>query len=180
MVALTATTTLHFTRTLNPKVNLTANGVLTVLWLLGMALLTWNLSWTLGHRCVVEKWHNQVGIMVCRLYKSVTAFTVTGVLSTIAALLLDLRIHRSATQLGKYNQMLDVKGPADVRSTSPYPMGAYGGEDVPAITVRGPSHDIQRPYTAQRPYEAEKFGYSHPEEQTSYGGGGASGDIADR
>lgn len=45
--------------------------------------------------------------------------------------------------------------------------------------MRGPSHDIQRPYKVQRPIEAQRFGYSHPEEQTSYGGGGASGDIAD-
>ena len=76
--------------------------------------------------------------------------------------------------------MLDVKGPVNARSISPYPSGTYAGEEVPEITVRGPSHDVQRPYKAQSPYEAQKFGYSHPEEQTSYGGGGASGDIAER
>lgn len=51
---------------------------------------------------------------------------------------------------------------------------------MPEIHVRGPSHDMQRPYKVQKPIETGKFGYSQPEEQTSYAGGGASGDIADR
>ena len=50
---------------------------------------------------------------------------------------------------------------------------------VPEIHVREPSHDLARPYKVQRPIEAQKFGYAQPEEQTSYGGGGGSGDIAD-
>lgn len=114
-----------------------------------------------------------------------TAFTVTGAFTTILALLLDMRIQRNSTQLGTYNQMLDVKGQTNVRSSSPF--GASHGhlneqEDgvVPEIRVKGPSHDLQRPYKVQRPIEAGRFGYSQPEEQTSYGGGGGSGDIADR
>ena len=146
-----------------------------VLWLLGLSLLTWNLTWTLGHRCIVSRWHNEAGVMVCRLYKAVTAFAVTGAFTTILALLLDVRVQRRSTQLGKYNQMLDVKGPSNARST----VNLNEHEEVPEIYVRGPSHDLQRPYKAQRPIEVQKFGYSHPEEQTSYGGGGASGDIAD-
>lgn len=59
-------------------------------------------------------------------------------------------------------------------------LNEHGDGGVPEIHVRGPSHDTQRPYKLQRPIEAGKFGYRRPEEQTSYGGGGASGDIADR
>jgi len=114
--------------------------------------------------------------MICRLYKAVTAFTVTGTFTTILALLLDMRVQRNSTKLGRYNQMLDVKNPANARSTGNLNEQEDG---VPEIHVRGPSHDIQRPYKVQRPIEAQRFGYSHPEEQTSYGGGGASGDIAD-
>ena len=120
--------------------------------------------------------------MVCRLYKATTSFAVTGAFTTILALLLDLRVRRNSTQRGKYNQMLDVKNPANVRSGSPFQSTVNlneHGDAVPEIHVRGPSHDSQRPYKVQRPIEAQKFGYSHPEEQTSYGGGGASGDIAD-
>lgn len=185
LVALTATTLLHFTRSLNPKLNLTVNGTLTVLWVLALALLTWNLTWTLGHRCIVTRWHNEAGIMVCRLYKSVTAFTVTGAFTTILALVLDMRIQRNSTQLGKYNPMLDVKGPTNVRSSSPFGASVANLNEqeegvVPEIRVKGPSHDLQRPYKVQKPIEAGRFGYSQPEEQTSYGGGGDSGDIADR
>jgi len=123
--------------------------------------------------------------MVCRLYKSVTAFTVTGAFTTILALVLDMRIQRNSTQLGKYNPMLDVKGPTNVRSSSPFGASVANLHEqeegvVPEIRVKGPSHDLQRPYKVQKPIEAGRFGYSHPEEQTSYGGGGGSGDIADR
>ena len=154
-----------------------------VLWIVSIALLSWNLTWTLGHRCIVTRWHNEAGVMVCRLYKALTAFAVTGTLSSMLALLLDLSVQRKGAQLGKYNQMLDVKNPSHLRANSPFEassMNLSGHEEgVPEILVRGPSHDSQRPYKVQRPIEAQKFGYSHPEEQTSYGGGGASGDIAD-
>ena len=55
------------------------NGCLTVLWMLGFGLLVWNLSQTLTHKCVILNWGSQAGVMVCRLYKALTAFTVTGV-----------------------------------------------------------------------------------------------------
>ena len=67
-----------------------------------------------------------------------------------------------------YNQMLDIKAPTNVRSSSPFHEGrvdgGYGG------------HDVQRPYRTQRTFQAEQFGYAQPEEQTTYGGGGG-GDL---
>ena len=35
---------------------------------------------------------------------------------------------------------------------------------------------MQRPYRTQRTFQAEQFGYTQPEEQTTYGGGGG-GDL---
>lgn len=70
--------------------------------------------------------------MVCRLYKALTAFTVTGLVSTLLASALDLRVQRTSTQLGKYNQMLDIKGPTDLRSSSPFHGGAEGLSSEPA------------------------------------------------
>lgn len=67
----------HF-RTLPPKYNLTNNAALSVLWILGLSFLTWNTGWTLRHRCLIENWKTEAGIMVCRLYKACSAFTVTG------------------------------------------------------------------------------------------------------
>lgn len=152
------------------------NSVLTILWILGLSLLTWNLtgSGTLGHRCVKAIWYNEDGIMVCRLYKALTAFTVTGTFATILALLLDVRVERQSMARGKYNHMLDIKGPTHLRSSSPFGGQNEGGE-VPTINVRAPSSDAQRPYKVQRPIEARNFGYAQPEDQTSYGGG--DGDL---
>ncbi|KAL8774888.1 MAG: hypothetical protein Q9194_003920, partial [Teloschistes cf. exilis] len=75
-------------RILSPKHNLIINTALSCLWILGLSFLTWNLGWTLGHRCLLTTWHNGSGIMVCRLYKACTAFTVTGlyVLSSLPSL----------------------------------------------------------------------------------------------
>ena len=105
--------------------------------------------------------------MVCRFYKALTAFSVTGTFSTILALLLDVHVQRKSRARGKYNQMLDIKAPTNVRSSSPF-HDAVGAEHG--------GHDVQRPYRTQRTFQAEQFGYSQPEEQTTYGGGGG-GDL---
>lgn len=68
----------HHILTLNPKLNGYANLFLTVLWTLALALLLWNLSGTLSHRCNITNWHNEAGIMVCRIYKALAAFAFTG------------------------------------------------------------------------------------------------------
>lgn len=78
LIALVSTSILYHFRTLSPKLNLYSNTFLSVLWVLGLSFLTWNLSYTLGHHCSRETWKNTAGIMVCRLYKALTAFTVTG------------------------------------------------------------------------------------------------------
>lgn len=66
-----------------------------------------------------------------------------------------------------YNQMLDIKAPTNVRSSSPF--HDVGGEGEGG-------HDLQRPYRTQRTFQAEQFGYAQPEEQTTYGGSGG-GDL---
>jgi hypothetical protein len=65
-------------RTLQPRLSSLINTGLTILWMLGFALLTWNLSGTLSHTCNVDNWDHDVGIMVCRMYKAIETFTVTG------------------------------------------------------------------------------------------------------
>ncbi|KAL8634431.1 MAG: hypothetical protein Q9228_007974 [Teloschistes exilis] len=78
IVTLLASSALYHFRTLSPRHNLILNTALSCLWILGLSFLTWNLGWTLGHRCLLKTWHNEAGIMVCRLYKACTAFTVMG------------------------------------------------------------------------------------------------------
>lgn len=63
---------------LSPKVNLAVNGFATILWALGFALLIWNTRSTLGHRCTRATWYSEGGVMICRLYKALATFTITG------------------------------------------------------------------------------------------------------
>ncbi|KAI4168474.1 MAG: hypothetical protein LQ343_006361 [Gyalolechia ehrenbergii] len=153
----------HF-RTLPPKYNLTNNAALSVLWILGLSFLTWNTGWTLRHRCLIENWKTEAGIMVCRLYKACSAFTVTGLLTTVVALLLDIRTQRKTTQLGKYNQMHVPDSKRSIPVISP-PMpqsGLYKRADE-----TGDLGD-QKPYRVQESIEVQHFGYSAPPEQTRY------------
>ncbi|KAG8532710.1 uncharacterized protein KY384_002587 [Bacidia gigantensis] len=163
---------IHLTRTLNPASHLISNAILTVCWLVSLALLTWNLSWTLGHRCGPINWGNNAGIMVCRLYKALTAFAVTGSAATIGALGLDLKIKREGKDRGVYDQMPgDVKAPAVLVNE----MGTDGFEPQQARYIgeghERRSHEGAQAYKVQKPIEAKQFGYEAPSEQTSYGGG---------
>ncbi|KAL8650688.1 MAG: hypothetical protein Q9210_003681 [Variospora velana] len=166
IVSLLVTSALYFFRTLPPKYNLINNAALSVLWVLGLSFMTWNLGWTLGHRCLIDNWKTEAGITVCRLYKSCTAFTVTGLLTTLLALLLDVTTYRTSTQLGKYNQMqgLDVK--RSVPSISA-PIPQYDQLGSPRADDTGDLGD-QKPYRVQESIEVQHFGYSAPSEQTSY------------
>ena len=140
--------------------------------LVSLALLTWNLSWTLGHRCGPINWHNKAGIMVCRLYKALAAFAVVGAATTLGALGLDLTVQRKGKARGVYNQMGgDVKTPViNVREV--------GSDGFEGRSLRNfgegherRSHEGAQVYKVQRPIEARQFGYEAPTEQTSYGGG---------
>lgn len=63
---------------LNPRLNIAINGFLTLLWVLSWSLLTWNMSGTLANVCDKKHWHEDTGIMVCRIYKALFAFTLVG------------------------------------------------------------------------------------------------------
>ena len=166
---LLVTTYIHFTRTLNPSTHVISTAVLTAFWLVSLAMVTWNLSWTLGHRCIKARWHDTTGIAICRMYKALTAFAVCGALTTIISLFLDVQVGRRSKARGVYNQMGDVKPPI-VRLVNP------DGEGTPDLRTHGEgwerrSHDGAAPYKVQKPIEAKHFQYEQPSEQNSYAGG---------
>jgi hypothetical protein len=78
ILALSVTIVLHLLYGLNPKLNLYLNGGNLVLWTLGFALLSWWSSGTLGHVCTISKWEDVTGIMICRMYKALFAFSMFG------------------------------------------------------------------------------------------------------
>ncbi|KAL8771842.1 MAG: hypothetical protein Q9209_002780 [Squamulea sp. 1 TL-2023] len=165
ILALFISSALYHFRTLPPTYNLIVNAALSVFWILGLSFLTRNVGWTIGHRCTITTWHTEAGIMVCRLYKACTAFTITGF--TLLALLLDVRTHRRSTRLGKYNVMHEP----DPKHSFPIisrPTPQY--EPFTSQRAEQESGDLseQRPYKIREEIEVQHFGYSAPTEQTRY------------
>lgn len=87
--------------------NLIANFILLILWIVGLGLLGWNMAGTLGHVCNAVNWGSSAGIMVCRIYKALFVFTLFATISTLGMIILDVRTRRKQNSLGKYNQMRD-------------------------------------------------------------------------
>lgn len=56
--------------------------------MLGFALLAWNLSGLLSHQCTIANWSSDLGVMVCRIYKALMSFTITG-MYVVSSLLTD-------------------------------------------------------------------------------------------
>ncbi|KAL8853941.1 MAG: hypothetical protein Q9221_001249 [Calogaya cf. arnoldii] len=167
ILALFVSSALYFFRTLPPTYNTTINAALSILWILGLSFLTWNVGGAIGHRCAIDTWLTKAGIMVCRLFKACTAFTVTGLLASLLALFLDVQTRRQSTQLGRYNAMHEP----DVKRSIPIisrPEPQY--EPFSSQHAEQDSGDLgdRRPYKVQESIEAEHFGYSVPTEQTSY------------
>lgn len=78
IAALLVTIILHCCVGLTSRLNLAVNGFLLVLWAVSWSLLTWFMSPTLANMCDVEHWHEDTGIMICRIYKALFAFTLLG------------------------------------------------------------------------------------------------------
>jgi hypothetical protein len=78
LVALIMTIMLHCLIGLNPRLNIAINALLAVLWGLSFGLLTWYMAGTLGNACDFAHWNEDIGIMVCRIYKALWTFTLVG------------------------------------------------------------------------------------------------------
>jgi hypothetical protein len=106
--------------------------------------------------CDVETWESEIGISVCRLYKALFSFALLGLVATLLALGLDVRVQRSATKRGRFQQlqMLDGEGKRDV--------------DGRGLGVEEGNHNT----AAARRYRGEQGrggdGYALPEEQFGY------------
>lgn len=137
--------------------------------------------------------------MVCRLYKALTAFAVTGAASSLAAALLDVAVLRKSRDRGFYNQMDDSKiqvaragagvgvgvGAAarehhadDDQRRRGSKGAAFEAQELQMFGHHGEgwerrSHEGARAYKLQKPIEAKQFGYEMPSEQTTYAGGNA-------
>lgn len=78
VAALLFTIVMHCCIGLNPRLNIAINSFLLVLWALSWSLLTWWMSGTLANACDVSHWNEDVGVMVCRIYKALFTFALLG------------------------------------------------------------------------------------------------------
>ncbi|KFY11644.1 hypothetical protein V491_07113, partial [Pseudogymnoascus sp. VKM F-3775] len=69
-----------------PTRTLILNGVLFGLWALSLGLLIHVAKAAITSKCSTTTWNNSTGVMVCRLYKTLFAFTIIALVSTALAL----------------------------------------------------------------------------------------------
>ena len=105
LINFTLTTIIHYCCGLSPRLNLTTNTILLILWLASLAVLSWSMSQTILTTCNETFWANSTGISICRIYKTFFSFTVVATASFIAAVTLDIIIRKRQTRLGSYDPM---------------------------------------------------------------------------
>ncbi|KAF2172232.1 hypothetical protein M409DRAFT_62988 [Zasmidium cellare ATCC 36951] len=169
IAALLFTIVLHCCIGLNPRLNLVINSGLFVLWALSWSLLTWYMSGTLANMCDVEHWNEEVGVMVCRIYKALFTFTLLGLVSTIMALILDIIVHRQQTRRGVY-RLHDIDGPAKRGVRPEATRGPFTDDEHAMHTRESEAWEAPRPSTGPYNEAAAPLagGYAVPEQQFEY------------
>ncbi|KAH6683467.1 hypothetical protein B0J14DRAFT_468056 [Halenospora varia] len=104
ILALTITIILYNFTFLSPRFNTVLNGGLSVLWAVGMGMLTWSIasSNVLAKQCSAKVWSGEAQAGVCRDYKALWSMTLVGAVSTFAALALDIHTWTKTTKRGAY------------------------------------------------------------------------------
>jgi len=137
VAALTVTIILYNFTYLSPRFNMILNGSISFFWALGLALLSWSVSTShvLQKQCTGKVWGGTAEAGVCRDYKALWSMTLIGTVSTLAALLLDIRTHRLTTRRGAYNLPEDDKD-------------AQHLNDMKSMRVRSEGYDAPKDQTA--------------------------------
>ncbi|OAL54719.1 hypothetical protein IQ07DRAFT_501723 [Pyrenochaeta sp. DS3sAY3a] len=157
ILALTTTIILHCFYGLNPTLNIVLNSVLALVWSVAFSLLAWWSSGTLTHVCNIDNWTDELGISVCRLYKALFSFALLGLVSTLCALVLDVRVQSKATKRGRFQQIQMLGGNDGKRG---------------AVVQHHEDEDEANPNPAARKNHGQHNrggeGYALPEEQFAY------------
>ncbi|KAK5680092.1 hypothetical protein LTS10_008042 [Elasticomyces elasticus] len=177
IAVLAFTIILHCFTGLNPRLNIGLNGFLTLLWGLSWALLTYYMSGTLANVCDKAHWHEDTGIMVCRIYKTLFTFTLLGLVSTLAALGLDIYVRRQQTRRGVYQlHDLDTKArPEATRGPFTDEAATHGSYEHSGLREE-PRESLawEEPRPSMGPYSemgdkrGQAGGYAVPEAQFDY------------
>jgi hypothetical protein len=120
LFATTFTTFTHIFRTMTPRTSLIVNGLVFVLWIVGLALITSKIgSMVLGHKCSMPMWVTSTGVMVCRIYKALYSFIVVATASAGAGVILDISVRGEQSRRGAYREMKDEGKPVGMAEPTP-------------------------------------------------------------
>ncbi|RAH46917.1 uncharacterized protein BO95DRAFT_99377 [Aspergillus brunneoviolaceus CBS 621.78] len=151
------TTLTHCFYGLSPRLSLTTNSILLVLWLISLGLLSYSLAHTILTSCTTTYWGTSTGINVCRIYKALFAFTILATAAHIAAVVLDVIVRRRQTRLGEYDPM------ASNAALNDYKMHNRGSSVMSGGV--GPYHPDD---LYAQPHPAQQGPYGYPAGQESY------------
>lgn len=154
IIALTSTIFLHLYHGLNPALNIAVNGSLAVLWMVSFGMLARWSSGTLSSVCDTSNWESETGASICREYKAVFSFALLGLLATLVALAVDVKVLRGARTRGVFQPVDGLVGDSK---------GVPGVPDNVQELEANPN-----PIAAQQRQFRGGQGYSVPEEQFGY------------
>ncbi|KAF2014525.1 hypothetical protein BU24DRAFT_451542 [Aaosphaeria arxii CBS 175.79] len=89
ITALWITSMHHFFSNWHPHLNTWLNGALFACWAAGFSSFAWWSRGTLTHACDKLNWGSQMGVNICRCYKTLFSFALIALVSTIVAVGLD-------------------------------------------------------------------------------------------
>lgn len=171
LLTLILTFALHCCHVLSPLFSLILNIPVLLLWVFGLSLLGWNMAGTLGHVCNTANWGSEVGIMICRLYKTLFTFALLGAISAFAMVALDVKVRRKQTRMGKYNQMRESaydSKPLPEAFSSDAPRGHRDDDPEPWQSTGQELDDYNTAGGFREHIKSQHFGYTSPAEQTQY------------
>ncbi|RAK97754.1 uncharacterized protein BO80DRAFT_414137 [Aspergillus ibericus CBS 121593] len=148
------TTLTHCCYGLSPRLNLTTNSIVLVLWLIALGLLSWSMSHTILTTCNTTYWGTSTGINVCRIYKALFTFTIVAATAHLAGAVLDVMVYRRQTRLGEYDPMASSTALNDYKMHNRYSSAMSGGA--------GPYSNDESLYN-QQPHAPENLYQNAPE-----------------
>ncbi|KAJ6279181.1 hypothetical protein J3E71DRAFT_355135 [Bipolaris maydis] len=166
IVALASTIVLHLYHGLNPGLNITVNSSLGLLWIVSFGLLTKWTSGTVAGVCDTSHWDSDTGVSICRQYKALFSFALLGLLATLLALAVDVKVLKGARTRGAFQPVNGVAGEGK------------GAPENPQDPEANPN-----PIAARTRQVRGGEGYALPEEQFEYDDleyHGAAGEIRRR
>ncbi|EUC30364.1 hypothetical protein COCCADRAFT_7601 [Bipolaris zeicola 26-R-13] len=166
IVALASTIVLHLYHGLNPGLNIAVNGSLGVLWIVSFGLLARWTSGTVAGVCDTSHWDSDTGVNICRQYKALFSFALLGLLATLLAVAVDVKVLKGARTRGVFQ-----------------PVDGMAGERKGALDNSQDPEANPNPIAARTRQVRGGEGYALPEEQFEYDDleyHGAAGEIRRR